>query len=30
MVKLVSNPAVHGVASEARARLMRVKDSLAA
>ncbi|MEW6414781.1 MAG: DUF302 domain-containing protein [Pseudomonadota bacterium] len=30
MVKLVSNPAVHGVADEARARLMRVKDSLAA
>ncbi|MEW6119817.1 MAG: DUF302 domain-containing protein [Pseudomonadota bacterium] len=30
MVKLVSNPAVHGVANEARARLMRVKDSLAA
>ncbi len=30
MVKLVSNTAVHGVASEARARLMRVKDSLAA
>ncbi len=29
MVKLVSNPAVHGVAAEARARLMRVKDSLA-
>ena len=29
MVKLVSNTAVHGVASEARARLMRVKDSLA-
>lgn len=28
MVKLVSNTAVHGVASEARARLMRVKDSL--
>lgn len=30
MVKLVSNTAVHGVASEAHARLMRVKDSLAA
>lgn len=30
MVKLVSNTAVHGVASEARARLMRVKDSLSA
>jgi uncharacterized protein (DUF302 family) len=30
MVKLVANPAVHGVATEARARLMRVKDSLAA
>jgi len=30
MQKLVSNPAVHGVATEARARLMRVKDSLAA
>lgn len=29
MVKLVSNTAVHGVAGEARARLMRVKDSLA-
>ncbi len=29
MVKLVSNTAVHGVATEARARLMRVKDSLA-
>lgn len=29
MVKLVSNPAVQGVATEARARLMRVKDSLA-
>ena len=29
MVKLVSNTAVHGVASEARARLTRVKDSLA-
>lgn len=28
MQKLVSNPAVHGVATEARARLMRVKDSL--
>jgi len=28
MVKLVSNTAVHGVASEARARLMRVKESL--
>ena len=28
MVKLVSNTAVHGVATEARARLMRVKDSL--
>jgi hypothetical protein len=26
----VSNPAVHNVANEARARLMRVKDSLAA
>jgi uncharacterized protein (DUF302 family) len=30
MVKLVSNTAVHGVANEARARLLRVKDSLAA
>jgi len=30
MVKLVSNTAVHGVANEARARLMRVKDSLSA
>ena len=30
MVKLVSNPAVHGVATEARARLMRVKESLVA
>ncbi len=30
MVKLVSNTAVHGVANEARARLMRVKDSLTA
>lgn len=30
MVKLVSNTAVHGVASEARARLQRVKDSLTA
>lgn len=30
MVKLVANTAVHGVATEARARLMRVKDSLAA
>jgi uncharacterized protein (DUF302 family) len=29
MEKLVSNPAVHGVATEARARLVRVKDSLA-
>jgi uncharacterized protein (DUF302 family) len=28
MVKLVSNTAVHGVASEARARLMRVKEAL--
>jgi uncharacterized protein (DUF302 family) len=28
MVKLVSNTAVHNVATEARARLMRVKDSL--
>ena len=30
MVKLVSNTAVHGVATEARARLQRVKDVLAA
>jgi len=30
MVKLVSNTAVHSVATEARARLMRVKDSLSA
>ncbi|TXH75323.1 DUF302 domain-containing protein [Thiobacillus sp.] len=30
MVKLVSNTAVHNVSTEARARLMRVKDSLAA
>ena len=30
MEKLVSNPVVHGVATEARARLVRVKDSLAA
>ena len=30
MVKLVSNPDIQGVATEARARLMRVKDSLAA
>ena len=30
MFKLVSNTAVHGVATEARARLLRVKDSLAA
>lgn len=30
MVKLVSNTAVHGVANDARARLLRVKDSLAA
>ena len=30
MVKLVSNTAVHNVATEARARLMRVKESLAA
>ena len=28
MQKLVSNPAVHGVATEARARLMRVKQCL--
>lgn len=28
MVKLVSNTAVHGVATEARARLMRVKAAL--
>ena len=30
MVKLVSNTAVHDVANEARARLLRVKDSLIA
>ena len=30
MEKLVSNPAVHNVATEARTRLLRVKDSLAA
>jgi len=30
MEKLVSNPAVHNVATEARARLVRVKDSLSA
>ena len=30
MVKLVCNTAVHGVATEARARLLRVKDSLTA
>lgn len=30
MVKLVSNPAVQNVANEARARLLRVKDSLTA
>ena len=30
MIKLVSNTAVHDVATEARARLMRVKDSLTA
>lgn len=30
MQKLVSNPAVHAVATEARARLVRVKDSLSA
>ena len=30
MIKLVSNPAVHNVANEARARLLRVKDSLTA
>jgi uncharacterized protein (DUF302 family) len=29
MVKLVANPAVHGVAAEAKARLTRVRDSLA-
>ncbi len=30
MVKLVENPAVQNVAAEARARLLRVRDSLAA
>lgn len=30
MVKLVENTAVHNVASEARAKLMRIRDSLAA
>lgn len=30
MVKLVSNTAVHNVATEARTRLLRVRDSLAA
>ncbi|WP_330218731.1 DUF302 domain-containing protein [Thiobacillus denitrificans] len=30
MVKLVPNTAVHNVANEARARLLRVKDSLTA
>lgn len=30
MVKLVANTDVHGVANDARARLMRVKESLAA